>query len=278
MYPHERSLVKDLEKKPFALIGVNADTDRAVLVTALKQEKITWRSFLDGGPGGPITKAWGIKGFPSTFVLDHKGVIRHTGLRGEKMEEAVRELLKEQEADPAKQSAAKTSPDKTDIVEPKRVDAGHRDAADLSAELVDAPPAKRAKVLAKLRDSKGTENTLALAHAITQLDGDARKKAREALAERLSSMKASTLVGYLEEADPELRRAAALAAAMKEDTTFVGRLIDLLNDPEKTVERAAYAALKSLTKQDLGPAADATDNQKAKAIRAWQAWWKTHEK
>ena len=90
-------------------------------------------------------------------------------------------------------------------------------------------------------------------------------------------MKASTLVGYLEETDPELRR-AALAAAMKEDTTFVGRLIDLLNDPKKAVERAAYAALKSLTKQDLGPAADATDNQKAKAVKAWQAWWKMHEK
>jgi hypothetical protein len=82
----------------------------------------------------------------------------------------------------------------------------------------------------------------------------------------------------VEETDPELRRAAVLAAAMKEDTTFVGRLIDLLNDPEKTVERAAYAALKSLTKQDLGPAADATDNQKAKAVKAWQAWWKKHEK
>ena len=72
MYPHERSLVKDLEKKPFALVGVNADSDRASLVTALKQEKLTWRSFLDGGPGGPIAKAWGIRGFPSTFILDHK--------------------------------------------------------------------------------------------------------------------------------------------------------------------------------------------------------------
>src|SRR5215831_19165682 len=149
MYPHERSLVKDLEKKPFALVGVNADTDRTVLVTALKQEKITWRSFLDGGPGGPIAQAWAIKGFPSTFILDHKGVIRYTGLRGEKMEEAVRELLKEQEADPGKRPVAKTSPDKTVIAEPKQVGNAQRDAGDLSAELVDAPPAKQAKVIAK---------------------------------------------------------------------------------------------------------------------------------
>jgi hypothetical protein len=277
MYPHERSLVKDLEKKPFALVGVNADSDRASLVTALKQEKLTWRSFLDGGPGGPIAKGWGIKGYPTTFVLDHKGVIRHTGLRGEKMAEAVRELLKEQEADPVKQPVANKSPDKTEIGEPRRTDIPQRDAAQLCAEVVDATPAKQTKLIANLRDSKGAENTQALAQAITQLDGDARKKARQALAERLSNMKASTLEGYLQEVDPEMRRAAALAAAMKEDTTFVGKLIDLLNDPEKTVERAACAALKALTKQDFGPAADASDNEKAKAVKAWKAWWKKHE-
>ena len=28
MYPHERSLVERLKDKPFALIGVNSDTDK----------------------------------------------------------------------------------------------------------------------------------------------------------------------------------------------------------------------------------------------------------
>jgi hypothetical protein len=277
MYPHERSLVKDLEKKPFALVGVNADSDRAALVTTLKQEKISWRSFLDGGPGGPIAKAWGIRGFPSTFILDHKGVIRHTGLRGEKMAEAVHELLKEQEADPVKLPVARTTPEKTGINEPRRTDIPKRGVAQLSAEVVDATPAERTKLIENLRDSKGAENTQALAQAITQLDGDAKKKARQALAERLSNMKASTLEGYLQEVDPEMRRAAALATAMKEDITFVGKLIDLLNDQEKTVERAACAALKALTKQDFGPAADASASEKAKAVKAWKAWWKRHE-
>ena len=31
MYPHERSLVKRLENKPFALLGVNSDRDREAL-------------------------------------------------------------------------------------------------------------------------------------------------------------------------------------------------------------------------------------------------------
>lgn len=144
----------------------------------------------------------------------------------------------------------------------------------LASQLVEAPPNKQEELLKKLKDAKGTDNTLALAEAIRQLKGPTKTNAREALAERLSNMKASTLLAYMQDEDPELRRAAALAAAMKEDSTFVGKLIDLLNDPEKTVARAAHAALKDLTKQDFGPAADASEGQKADAIKAWKAWWK----
>ena len=48
MYPHERSLVKRLEGKPFALLGVNSDTKDRVR-QAMKKENITWRSWWDGG-------------------------------------------------------------------------------------------------------------------------------------------------------------------------------------------------------------------------------------
>ena len=43
MYEHERSLVKRLEGKPFALIGVNSDTNRKELKVVLKKEKISVR-------------------------------------------------------------------------------------------------------------------------------------------------------------------------------------------------------------------------------------------
>jgi hypothetical protein len=78
----------------------------------------------------------------------------------------------------------------------------------------------------------------------------------------------------MEDEDAELRRAAALACAMKEDSSAIGKLIDLLGDRDRTVERAAYAALKELTKQDFGPAADADASAKAEAIKKWKAWWK----
>jgi hypothetical protein len=97
MYPHERSLVKKMADKPFALIGVNSDSDRNKLKEVLEKESITWRSFWDGpqGTGGPIATDWNIHGWPSIFVIDAKGVIRYKDVRGEKLDEAVDKLLKE---------------------------------------------------------------------------------------------------------------------------------------------------------------------------------------
>ena len=97
MYPHERSLVKRLANKPFALIGVNSDRDLAKLRPRLKEENISWRSFWNGpnGTSGPISAKWGVRGWPTIYILDHKGVIRFKGPRGEKMDEAVDQLLEE---------------------------------------------------------------------------------------------------------------------------------------------------------------------------------------
>ena len=96
MYPHERSLVKKLEGKPFALIGVNSDRDRNALKKTLVDEQITWRSFWNGGStGGPISRAWKVQGWPSIWVIDANGVIRARDVRGAAMDKAVDALLEE---------------------------------------------------------------------------------------------------------------------------------------------------------------------------------------
>ena len=97
MYPHERSLVKRLEGKPFALLGVNSDTKERVR-QAMKKENITWRSWWDGGnTEGPIAKAWNVSGWPTIYVLDAKGVIRFKNVREKEMDKAVDKLLEELE-------------------------------------------------------------------------------------------------------------------------------------------------------------------------------------
>lgn len=100
MFPHERSLVKQLEGKPFALIGVNSDKDKKVLKEKSEAAGITWRSFWNGleGTGGPISKEWNVRGWPTLYVLDAKGVIRYKYLGspgGKVLNENIATLLKE---------------------------------------------------------------------------------------------------------------------------------------------------------------------------------------
>jgi hypothetical protein len=101
MYPHERSLVQQLADKPFALIGINSDTDRDRIKERIKEEKMTWRSWWDSGStSGPIASSWNVAGWPTLYILDHKGVIRHKflGFPGEaKFDGALEALLKEAE-------------------------------------------------------------------------------------------------------------------------------------------------------------------------------------
>lgn len=62
----------------------------------MKANNITWRSFWDGGnTRGPIASAWGVKSWPTIYVVDDRGVIRYKGVRGPKMDVAVDTLLKQ---------------------------------------------------------------------------------------------------------------------------------------------------------------------------------------
>ncbi len=95
MYPHERSLVKRMQNKPFALLGINSDSDLDKLKLRMKEEKITWPSWADLKTAGPIATAWNVHGWPTIFVLDSKGVIRFKGPRGNSLDKAVDSLMKE---------------------------------------------------------------------------------------------------------------------------------------------------------------------------------------
>ena len=64
----------------------------------MKEEKITWRSFWNGGSDErPDLHEVERPRLADALRDRHKGVIRHKNLRGEAMEKAVEELLKEAE-------------------------------------------------------------------------------------------------------------------------------------------------------------------------------------
>jgi thiol-disulfide isomerase/thioredoxin len=79
MYPYERELSKRMKDKPFALLGVNTDRNPGDARAVLDKEEIAMRSWFDAGR--LISSQYGIGGYPTLYVIDHKGVIRkkHAG-------------------------------------------------------------------------------------------------------------------------------------------------------------------------------------------------------
>jgi len=97
MIPHEREMVKKLEGKPFAFISISADDEKKTLTDFLKDTKMPWTHWWEGRREGGILNDWNVSHFPTIYVIDAKGVIRHKEIRGPQLEEAVEKLLKEVE-------------------------------------------------------------------------------------------------------------------------------------------------------------------------------------
>ncbi len=95
MIPHEREMVTKLKDKPFVLISLSADKKKDTLEKFLEKEKMPWVHWWEGETKDGILKNWNIRFFPTIYIIDAKGVIRHKGLRGEEMEKAVEKLIEE---------------------------------------------------------------------------------------------------------------------------------------------------------------------------------------
>jgi peroxiredoxin len=93
LYPHERSLVEEMQNKPFALVGVNSDSvERAK--KAIAENKLNWRSFQNKRKGKPdIAEDWAVSGWPTIVVLDADGKIRYRGHDGDGATKVARELI-----------------------------------------------------------------------------------------------------------------------------------------------------------------------------------------
>ena len=99
MVPQERELVARMKGRPFALVGINGDEERDKAKASTVENKMSWPSFWNGGPNGPITDRWNVKVWPTVYVLDHRGVIRFKDVREKALDEAVDRLVREAEGD-----------------------------------------------------------------------------------------------------------------------------------------------------------------------------------
>ncbi len=86
-----------MDGKPFAIVGVNSDDEIETALTACRKKDLRWRSFVNeqGKSAKSISAQWRVTKWPSTFLIDGKGVIRYFDLRGEALDSAIEVLLAE---------------------------------------------------------------------------------------------------------------------------------------------------------------------------------------
>src|SRR6266849_2756112 len=101
MLPHERSLVSRLRNQPFVLLGVSADHTRKDVQEVQKSGDVTWRSWwFEGQQAQRVHKDWRVTGYPTIFLIDHKGLVRYEfpgRPEEEELDRAIDELVREAE-------------------------------------------------------------------------------------------------------------------------------------------------------------------------------------
>jgi thiol-disulfide isomerase/thioredoxin len=95
--PHEQALVQRYQGKPFAFLGVNNDENREVALKVIASHGITWRNWQTSGTQDSINQRWGVKEWPTTCVIDAKGIVRYMRVSGPHLENAIETLLAEAE-------------------------------------------------------------------------------------------------------------------------------------------------------------------------------------
>jgi len=94
--PNVVATYNKLHGKGFEILGVSLDQDKSSMEAALQKQGMTWTQYFDGaGWKNKISSSFGINSIPAAWLIDKKGMLRETDLRGEALAEGVEKLLAE---------------------------------------------------------------------------------------------------------------------------------------------------------------------------------------
>lgn len=94
--PNVVATYKKLHDKGFEIVGISLDQEKEAMEGALKKHEMTWVQYFDGGGWqNKISSSFGIDSIPATWLIDKKGMLRETELRGEDLAKGVEKLLAE---------------------------------------------------------------------------------------------------------------------------------------------------------------------------------------
>ncbi len=82
--PHVVAAYNKLHAKGFEVIGISLDSDKAALVKYVKDNKMPWQQYFDGGGWeNKLAVKYGIHGIPGMWLIDKDGKIASTDARGD---------------------------------------------------------------------------------------------------------------------------------------------------------------------------------------------------
>ncbi len=94
--PEMRDLYDSFHEKGLEIISISLDTDLVKLREFMKENPLPWINACSGkGFKDETAVLYGVKGTPSTWLVDSSGILRYTGLSGDELKMAVEKLIRE---------------------------------------------------------------------------------------------------------------------------------------------------------------------------------------
>jgi thiol-disulfide isomerase/thioredoxin len=92
--PNLIAIQREFGGKDFVLISVSLDRDLQAARTFVRDKEMDWVHIIDWEAGREIAEKYGVTYIPSTFVINRKGQVAASQLRGNELKEKIAELLK----------------------------------------------------------------------------------------------------------------------------------------------------------------------------------------
>lgn len=94
--PNVVRVFQKYKDKGFTVFGVSLDQNKEKWIGAIKQDRLTWNHVSDlKGWSSDGAKLYGVKSIPQTYLIDAEGRIIAKNLRGEMLEQKLKEIFKE---------------------------------------------------------------------------------------------------------------------------------------------------------------------------------------